>query len=100
MPTETERLLAVRAALMQTTNTLGWAYVKQMADNIVKQTTQAALDEDNPAIAESKRVKAKAMQVGFRDFFAAIETTKAFGTDEQPDWFASLNEFEELEHGR
>ena len=92
---ETERLLAVRAALMQTTHTVGWTYVKQMADNIVKMNTQQALDEDNPELAESKRQKARAMQSGFKDFFSVIETSKAFGTDEEPDWFSELNAFEE-----
>ena len=96
MIAEKDRLLAIRAALMQTTNTLGWAYVKQMADNIVKQETQRALDEENPILGESKRLKAKALQAGFNDFFSTIETSKSFGTDEEPDWFSSLNEFEEL----
>jgi hypothetical protein len=97
---ETERLLALKAALMQTTNTVGWVYVKQMADKIVKQSTQAALDEDNPILAESKRQKAKAMQAGFRDFFSVIETSKSFGTESEPDWFSELSEFEETAHGR
>lgn len=99
MVTETERLLAVRAALMQTTHTLGWEYVKQMADNIVKAFTQAALDEENPTLGESKRLKAKALQAGFRDFFSTIEAAKSFGTDDEPDWFGKLNEFEELSNG-
>lgn len=98
--TETERLLAVRAALMQTTHTIGWEYVKQMADNIVKMSTQAALDEENPTIGESKRLKAKALQAGFKDFFNVIEASKSFGTDEEPGWFSQLNEFEELSNGR
>lgn len=97
--TETDRLLAIRAALMQTTNTVGWAYVKQMADNIVRQSTQAALDEENPSLGESKRLKAKSLQSGFKEFFSVIETTKTIGTDNEPDWFAELSQFEELEHG-
>lgn len=97
---ETERLLVIRAALLQTTNTMGWTYVKQMAENIVKQSTQAALDEENPALGESKRLKAKALQAGFKDFFSVIETAKSFGTDDEPDWFAELNQFEELSHGK
>lgn len=97
---ETERLLAVRAALLQTTNTIGWTYVKQMAENIVKQSTQAALDEENPVLGESKRLKAKAMQSGFYSFFSTIETAKSFSTDQEPEWFSQLNEFEELSHGK
>jgi hypothetical protein len=97
---ETDRLLVVRAALMQTTGTPGWLYVKGLAENIVKMSTQAALDEEDPIKGESKRLKAKAMQSGFNDFFSTIETAKAFGTDEEPDWFAKLDEFEELSHGR
>lgn len=97
---ETERLMVVRAALMQTTNTPGWNYVKQMAENIVKLSTQEALDEEDPVKGESKRLKAKAMQKGFEQFFSTVETAKAFGTDDEPEWFAQLNEFEELSHGR
>lgn len=96
---ETERLLAVRAALVQTTNTVGWQYVKQMAANIVTQSTQAALDEEDRELGESKRLKAKAMQSGFRDFFNLIETGKTLGTDAEPDWFSELNKYEEMAHG-
>ena len=93
---ETDRLLAVKAALMQTTNTHGWAYCKQIADRIVQKYTQEALDEENPVIGESKRLKAKALQAGFNDYFSTIETAKSFGTDSEPEWFEKLNEFEEL----
>ena len=98
--TETERLLATRAALMQTTNTIGWGYVKQLADRIVRMATQIALDEENPILGESKRLKAKALQAGFNDFFTTIEASKSFGTDDEPEWFSKLNEFEELSNGR
>lgn len=96
---EKERLLAVRAAMMQTTNTVGWNYVKQMATNIVSKMTQEALDEENPVLGESKRLKAKALQQGFHEFFEVIETSKSFGTEQEPDWFTELSQFEEMAHG-
>lgn len=92
--TETERLLQIKAALKQTTNTIGWGFMKQMAENLVKQSIQASLDEDDRDKAEMKRLKAKALQAGFHDWFTAIEGVKTFATDDEPDWFASLNEFE------
>lgn len=91
---ETERLLQVKAALKQTTSTLGWGCMKQMAENLVKISIQESLDEEDREKAEMKRLKAKALQAGFHDWFGAIEATKKFDTDEEPDWFSSLNEFE------
>lgn len=96
MQTETERLLVVKAALKQTTATVGWSYIKQMADNLVKQSIQESLDEEDRDKAEMKRLKAKALQAGFHDWFMAIEGIKTFATDDEPDWFSQLNEFEEM----
>jgi hypothetical protein len=90
--------LAIRAALMQTTGTLGWQYVKDVAQGILTSATQAALDEDNPTLGESKRVKAKALQSGFSELFRVIENKKNAIADEQDD-FGQLNEYEEMAHG-
>jgi hypothetical protein len=87
---ETQRLMAVKAALVVTTNTAGWQYVKQIAENVVKAAIQAALDEDDSVKGESLRRKAKAAQEIFRDLFNVIETSKAFGTDDEPGWFTDL----------
>src|ERR1035437_3072119 len=91
--TEIDRLVAVRAALMQTTNTVGWTYIKQMSKNIVDKFTQEALDEEDPTKGESKRLKAKALQAGFNDLFNAIETAQTFSTDGEQGWFDDLNAF-------
>ncbi len=97
---ETDRLLIVRAALMQTTNTPGWTYIKQMANNIVRQYTTNALDEKDRDTRADRAAAAAALRDGFNDFFSVIETAKSFGTNEEPEWFEKLSEFEELEHGR
>ena len=92
--TETDRLLQVKAALKQTTATIGWGFMKQMAENLVKNSIQASLDEEDRDKADQKRLKAKALQAGFHDWFQAIEATRTFATDEEPSWFSNLNEFE------
>jgi hypothetical protein len=73
---DTARILAVRAALLQTTATVGWGFIKQMADNVVAQATQACLEEDDRELGESKRLQAKALRDGFKKLFDGIEATK------------------------
>jgi len=86
-----ERLTAVKAALVVTTNTPGWQYMKQIAANVVDACVQAAIDEEDSNKGEVLRRKAKAMQDGFRDYFNTIESTKQFDAQPQSDWFASLS---------
>lgn len=71
-----QRIAAVRAALLQTTATVGWGYIKDMAKNLELRTMEEALDEEDPTLGESKRLKASALRKGFRELFDAIETTK------------------------
>jgi hypothetical protein len=88
---EVQRLNAIRAALNVTTNTHGWVYAKQIADNIVKVSTQAAKDAaDDDVKGLILLRKAKVAEEIFRDFFNAIETSKQFGTEEEPEWFTQL----------
>ncbi len=84
----------MKAALKQTTSTIGWGFMKQMADNLVKISIQDSLDEEHRDKAEMKRLKAKALQAGFHDWFSAIEGVKTFATDDEPSWFSQLNAFE------
>jgi hypothetical protein len=91
---EIDRLVAVKAALLQTTSTIGWHYIKQMSDNIVAKWTQEALDEEDPVKGESKRLKAKAMQAGMRDLFNAVEVAKGFNADAEKGWFDDLDSFQ------
>lgn len=92
---EANRLMAIKAALVVTTNTPGWSYIKQIANNRVQKAVQEALDEEDSAKGETRRLKAKAMQLGFTDLFAAIEVTKAFNPNEADD--AGFGELETIE---
>lgn len=71
-----QRIAGIQAALLQTTATVGWGIVKSFANSVVQKTVQAALDEEDPTLGEAKRLKASAIQKGFKELFAAIETTK------------------------
>jgi hypothetical protein len=98
---ERNRLIAIKAALVTTTKTPGWAYFKQMANNVVQKAVQESLDEEDREKGESKRLKAKAMQKGFTELFNAVEVTKAYdpegGSDDSA--FGEL-ELETSEHMR
>jgi hypothetical protein len=74
---EQSRLMAIKAAMVQTTNTQGWNYIKQLADNIVKKTTDEALDEEDSTKRDAKVLKASALKKGFTELFNAIDSTKA-----------------------
>ena len=82
---EHNRLIVVKAALISTTNTPGWGYIKQLANNVVQKSVQEALDEEDPQKGESKRLKAKAMQKGFSELFNAVEATKGFDLEATDD---------------
>lgn len=71
-----QRIAALKAALLQTTATVGWGYIKSLANSVVQKTVQEALDEEDPIRGEAKRLKASAIQKGFKELFTAIETTK------------------------
>jgi hypothetical protein len=89
---EITRVMAVKAAMVQTTNTLGWNYIKQLADNIVKKTIDEALEEEDSLKGESKRLKAAALKKGFSELFNAIETAKTFSVQsEEEEGFGSLD---------
>lgn len=83
-PQDISRIMAIKAAMVITTNSQGWTYIKQMADNVVKKAIQEALDAED-GMGEMKRLKASALQKGFAELFAAVDATKAFedhSTDE------------------
>lgn len=82
---ERNRLVALRAALVGTTNTPGWKYVEQIANNAVQKAVQEALDEENPVTGESKRLKAAALQKGFKALFDTIRATKGFDPNAADD---------------
>jgi hypothetical protein len=89
---DTARVMAIKAAMIATTGTPGWLYIKQLADNIVTKTVNEALDEEDPAKGESKRLKASALRKGFAELFAAIEATKNLAEPSEAD-----NDFGNLE---
>lgn len=100
---ETERLLAVRAALTQTVNTHGWTCIKQMTVEIQGKAIDDALQEDDPVLGESKRQKARGIQYGFNTLFSEIEKIiSSSGADSELDQFSDLNPYgnQELEDGR
>ena len=72
---EVARLTGIKASIVQTTNTQGWRYIQQIADNIVRKTTDEALEEEDREKGESKRLKAGALKKGFAELFYAVNTT-------------------------
>lgn len=89
MDAETQRILLIKQGLVQMCSTPGWAYFQGMSKNVIAQAIQEALDEDDPVRAESKRLKAKAMQKGLAELFGAVEIAKSFDlqTDEMGNGF-------------
>lgn len=79
---ELNRMSAVKVAVMATTRTPGWQYVKQIANNIVTKVIQDALDEPDRELGESKRLKASALQRGFADLFNGLEQTMNFDPEQ------------------
>ena len=85
MKVEVDRLAAVRAALLATTSTRGWAYIKKIAANVVEKAIQDSLDEEDRDRGEAKRLKAKALQAGLAELFNAIESAKNFDPSQFED---------------
>jgi hypothetical protein len=93
MPTEIERLSAIKMALMQTTNSQGWFYMKQIAKNVVDNAKDKILDGKSAAEREEAALKATALRDGFAALFTAIEGAVNFDADDsqEADWFADLS---------
>jgi len=91
---EIHRLAAVKAQLLATTHTTGWRYIKKIADNAVQKAIQEALDARDRETGELLRIKAKAMQQGFSEVFAAIEAGMTFDPNEHKDQ-SGLGELED-----
>ena len=89
---EISRQTAIKAAIVSTTNTAGWRYIKEVADKLVAEAIQGALDEEDSALGESKRLKAKALQKGFADLFQSITSIAQYSPTAVDD-----NAFGELE---
>lgn len=97
---ETARLLAIKAALTSTTATLGWTYIKQMAENMVAKSVEEALAEEDRDKRDSKILKAAALKRGFADLWNAVESAKAI--DPQADFGSGFEQLErdEVEDAR
>lgn len=85
MARDDSRIMAIKAALVGTTNTPGWKYVEQIANNAVQKSVQEALDTEDSVIGEARRLKAKAMQLGFKMLFDTIRGVKAFDPEAVDD---------------
>lgn len=84
------KLQAIKVAMLQTVATAGWAYIKQMSDNIVDHAIQASLDADDREQGENLRLIAKAKQAAFRELFGAIENARAFDNGDSTEWLSDL----------
>lgn len=82
---EIARLMAVKSALVATKSTQGWHFIKQIADNIVKQSAEAALDEDDKQKGEDKRLIAKATRDAFKTLWQAVENASAIDPEAVAD---------------
>jgi hypothetical protein len=89
---EISRLLAVKNAIVITTNTPGWRFIQQIAQNLVSKAIEDALDEENREQGEAKRLKASALKKGINDLLNAIENTK--NINPESDFENGLGELE------
>lgn len=92
---ERARLLAIKAVLSQTTSTLGWAYIKKIAENIVQTSLQHSLNVEDEKESEQFRIEARVGKKIFGQMFTVIETALDFGTESEPEWFSELDAFAE-----
>lgn len=86
----------MRAALAQMCGTAGWSYAKDLSKEVVREASEAAIDELDREKAESLRMKAQALKEGFKKWIEAVERSKEF--DDVPDvaWIGNLQFDEEL----
>ena len=89
---EIARMTALKAALVQTTTTPGFDYIRQLAEKIVFKATNAALDEEDAAKRNDKVLKASALRRGFAELFNTIDQMKQFNPQE--DFSEEFNGFD------
>lgn len=90
---EHDRLMAVKIALTETTNTRGWAYIKKIAENIVETSLRNSLNTPEEVDSEHSRVEARIGRKLFGQMFGVIDSALSFGTESQPEWFSELSPF-------
>lgn len=90
---EHDRLMAVKVAMMETTNTRGWAYIKKIADNIVQTSLLHSLNVADDTESEQYRIKARVAREIFGQLFTVVDSSLSFGTETEPDWFSELDAF-------
>lgn len=91
---EVSRLMAIKAAIVATTASQGWQFIKQIAKNIEEKAKEVAIDEPDPMVGEQFRLLARAKKEAFKDLFNAIEASR--NIDPQADFSTG---FEEIERG-
>lgn len=90
---ERDRLMAVKVALVETSRTRGWAYIKQITNNIVFSNLQHSLAVEDEEESNQYRIKARVAREIFSQLFAVIDTSMNFGTESEPEWFSQLDAF-------
>jgi hypothetical protein len=87
---EHDRSMAVKVALVETSRTRGWPYIKKIAENIIQTSLQHSLNVEDETESERFRIETRVARKVFGQLFGVIDTTLDFGTESEPDWFSEL----------
>jgi hypothetical protein len=68
--------MTIKQELVKTTSTPGWAYMKQLAEKLVKSKEEKALSEEDETRVVSLQRKAQAAREFLNDFLNEIERRK------------------------
>lgn len=78
---EVSARMVMRAALIETTSSRGWAYVERFAETVVRDLEKKSVDEDNDEKANGLRRDARGARKFKDDLFKRITLARNVNTD-------------------
>lgn len=91
MAEDINRLMKIKHGLVEMTNTVGWLYFKQMAQNEINRATDEAFAELDPQKRETLINRAAALRSALPKLFAGVELTmQAVPDGDQVSDFAEM----------
>lgn len=77
-----EDLLRMKAAMVNTTGTPGWQYIKKFAETVLREMDRKAIDEEDDDKATGYRRDAKGARAHWNTLLQRIEIAKAIESED------------------
>ena len=87
---DNNKLLHMKKSIIETTNTVGWAYITKFANTVATDMERAAIDEEDDTKGNSLRREAKAARKFLNDLLTRIEMARQVDTEPENGSFLDI----------